>query len=96
MTTQEKIDSEQLTILDFYATWCGPCVAMTPTINELIKEETDVYIEKIDVDKNATLTQKYGIRSMPTLVYIKNGEVLAKETGKKTKNQILDNIKLYK
>jgi thioredoxin len=69
-------------VVDFWATWCGPCKMIAPIIDELITEyEGKVTIGKCDVDENSELPAKYGIRNIPTILFIKNGEVVDKQVG---------------
>ena len=78
----EVIQSNKLAVIDFWATWCGPCVALTPTIEALATEyEGRVNIGKVNVDNNPQLTMQFGIRNIPTLLFIKNGELAGKHVG---------------
>jgi thioredoxin 1 len=83
-------------VLDFYAEWCGPCRAMSPAINSLMEEHnregSDVEISKVDVDKNPELTEKYNIRSIPTLVFLKDDEEFDRKSGAQPKDKIVDKI----
>ena len=78
----EMINSNPLILVDFYATWCGPCKAMTPILQNL-KEEIgdDLLIVKIDTDKYQQLSAQYQIRSVPTLMLYKNGKQVWKQAG---------------
>ncbi len=72
---KEVLNEEKTVFIDFYATWCKPCKIMTPTIEEIAKEYTDIKFVKIDIDKNEELAIKYNIMSIPTMIIMKNGEV---------------------
>jgi thioredoxin 1 len=76
------INGEQLTLVDFYATWCGPCKMMHPVLTQLKDELGDsIRIIKIDVDKNESLSMNYRIQSVPTLMLFRKGEVLWRQSG---------------
>ena len=88
---QEKVlDSDKPVLIDFFATWCGPCKMMAPVMDEVAAEQAgqvDVY--KIDIDENPDIAQKYGIMSIPTFIVFKNGEPAAQTLGARPKEQIL-------
>ena len=76
------INSEQLTLVDFFATWCGPCKMMHPVLEQLKDELGDsIRIIKIDVDKNESLSMTHRIQSVPTLMLFRKGEVLWRQSG---------------
>ena len=78
----EVMQSNKLAVIDFWATWCGPCVALTPTIEALATEyEGRVNIGKVNVDENPELSVKYGITSIPCILFIKDGKVVDKQIG---------------
>ncbi len=77
-------------LIDFYADWCGPCRMLSPIIEEVKKEVTDVLVMKINVDEFPELAAKYGVRSIPTLVYIKDGAVNNQMIGVKPKKDIIN------
>lgn len=81
-------------VVDFWATWCGPCKKIAPDIEALAKEyEGQVTIGKCNVDLNDGLTSKYGVRNIPTVLFIKNGEVVDKQVGAAPKSAFEDKIK---
>lgn len=80
-------------VIDFSATWCGPCKKIAPIIEELASEyDGRVIIGKCDVDDNDELTSKYGIRNVPTVLFIKNGEVVDKNVGAAPKSDFVAKI----
>jgi thioredoxin 1 len=93
---QEVIDLKGLTIIDFWAQWCGPCRILGPIIDTLATENTDINIYKIDVDGSPESCAKYGIRSIPTVLFLKDGEVVDKFTGAKSKEFIQEKIDTLK
>lgn len=76
------INGNQLTLVDFFATWCGPCKQMHPVLEQLkASEGENLRIIKLDVDKNEALTSAYRIQSVPTLMLFRNGELLWRQSG---------------
>ena len=98
---QELIDRDQLTLVDFFATWCGPCQMLAPVLEEVKKElQDDISIIKIDVDKNTALTTQYStqyqMRGVPTLMLFRKGKLLWKQSGYMDKQTLLGHIDRYK
>ena len=89
----EMINGEQLTLVDFFATWCGPCKMMHPIL-EQPKEKMgdDIRILKVDVDKNEALSMQYRIQSVPTLMLFKKGEMLWRQSGAMSLNDLMQKI----
>lgn len=78
----EVLTSDKLTVIDFWAEWCGPCRAIGPVIEELSKDYAGkVNIGKVNVDQNPQLSVNYGITSIPAILFIKNGQVVDKQVG---------------
>ena len=87
------LKSEKLVIVDFWAEWCGPCKAITPILDEISNEFGDkVLIGKVNVDEVKEVPVKYGIRSIPTLLFFSNGEITRQEVGLQSKQTLVDNI----
>ncbi len=86
---QEVLQSSQTVLVDFYADWCGPCKMMSPVIDEIAKERTDIKVGKLNIDEEMEVAQKYGVMSIPTFIVFKNGEAVQKDMGAKPKNAVL-------
>ena len=82
-------NSDKPVLLDFYADWCGPCRMVAPIIEEIANENPQYVIAKINVDDEPALAQQFGIVSIPTLIVMKNGEVVHQVAGARPKPQIL-------
>ena len=89
----ELLEAGTPVVIDFSATWCGPCKKISPIIDELADEyEGKVVIGKCDVDDNDELTSRFGIRNVPTVLFIKNGEVVDKHVGAAPKGEFVSKI----
>ena len=84
------LDSEKPVLVDFFATWCGPCKMMAPVIDEIAAEKAgEVAVYKIDIDENMEIAQRYGVMSIPTFIVFKGGEPAARTLGGQPKENIL-------
>ena len=82
-------NSEKTVLLDFYADWCGPCRMVSPIVEEIAEENPQYFVGKINVDEEPQLAAEFEVASIPTLVVIKNGEIVNQSVGAKPKAQIL-------
>lgn len=90
----ELLGSNKVVVADFWATWCGPCKAMGPSIDELSEQyEGQALIGKVDVEENNDLAEKYAIRSVPTIIFFKDGEMVDKMVGLQSKAVLESKIK---
>lgn len=85
----EVLRSDKPVLLDFFADWCGPCRMVSPVLEEIARERSDVKIAKINVDKESDLAGRFGVMSIPTLMVMKNARVVNQSVGAKSKAQIL-------
>ena len=93
MNFEEIKASEKPVLLDFYADWCGPCKMVSPVIDQIADENPEYVVGKVNVDSENELASEFGVFSIPTLVVMKNGEVVNKVTGARPKAQILALLK---
>ena len=88
--------AKKIELIDFHAEWCGPCKVMNPIINSLMeeynKDGSDVEIKKSDIDEETDLVEEYGIRSIPTLVFLKDGEEAGRLVGVQSKDALTNKI----
>lgn len=83
-----KGQSERKVLLDFWASWCGPCRMVAPIVAEIAEEHPEIIVGKVNVDEELELAQAYGIVSIPTLIVLKNGQVAAKAIGYMPKKDV--------
>lgn len=86
---QEVLRTEGTVLVDFWASWCGPCMALAPVVDEVAGEQTAVTVGKVNVDDEPELARQYRIMSIPTLMLFKNGEPVRREVGGKSKGELL-------
>lgn len=85
----EVLNSDRPVLLDFFASWCGPCRMVGPILDEIAQEREDIKVCKVDIDEQPELASRYRIMSVPTLMVLKDGQVVDQSIGAKPKHQIL-------
>ena len=86
---EEVIRSEKPVLLDFWASWCGPCRMVSPIVDEIAEEREDIKVGKVNVDEESELAARFRVMSIPTLVVMKDGEIVNQSVGARPKAQIL-------
>lgn len=89
---QEVLHSDKPVLLDFWASWCGPCRMVSPVVDEIAGERSDILVGKVNVDEEPALASAFNITSIPTLVVLRGGEVVNRATGARPKSSILSLI----
>ena len=92
----EILKSNEITVIDFWAPWCGPCKMLGPIIEDIATSNSDVSVGKLNVDDNGQTAVKYGVRGIPTIIFFKNGEQVDKNVGLLTKAQLQERINALK
>jgi len=95
--TKEVEENDGLSMVDFWATWCGPCRIVAPVVEELAEEyhEKGLKVGKLDVDSSPSISAKYGIRSIPSILFFKNGEVVDKVIGAVPRQHLEEKIQQH-
>ena len=89
----EIVKADKPVLVDFWASWCGPCRMLSPTIDEIAEEHPEIKVCKINIDDEAELAIRHGVMSVPTLMIFKNGEIAQSAVGVRPKDEILDLLK---
>jgi len=90
------LNENEITVVDFWADWCGPCKMLIPIIDNLSEKNNDVSIGKVNIDDVSSLATKYGIRNIPTLLFFKNGQVVDKAIGVQSEVMLQNKINSLK
>lgn len=90
---EEVLNSKEPVLVDFWATWCGPCQAMGPIVEELAQELTDVKVGKVNIDEQMALAREYKVLSIPTFLVFKDGKVAERTLGLQEKSELEELIK---
>ena len=86
---EEVMESQKTVLVDFWASWCGPCRILSPVIDEIAQERPDLKVVKVNIDEEPELAERFSVMTIPTLFVIKNGEVVNQSSGARPKQQVL-------
>jgi thioredoxin 1 len=94
---EQAIKSDKVVMIDFWAEWCGPCRMVSPIVEELANDYAgkDAVIGKVNVDENPDISMRFGIRNIPTILFLKNGEVVDKQVGAVPKHVLEEKLKSH-
>ena len=87
---KEVLNSDRKVLLDFWASWCGPCRMISPVLEEIAAERPDIKVAKVNVDEEPELARQFGVMSIPMLVVMEHGQILNKSLGAKPKEAVLN------
>lgn len=90
---QEVLKSDKTVLVDFWASWCGPCRMLSPIVDEIAEERADIKVCKVNVDEQQELAAAFNVMSIPTLVVVKGGKVVSQSAGYRSKDAVLDLLK---
>ena len=93
-TFSDAVAGNELTVVDFWATWCGPCRMLSPVLEE-IEKESGLNLCKVNIDEQPELANRYGIEVIPTLLFFRNGKEIGRESGFRPKPMMLETIEKY-
>ena len=91
----EVLEAERVTLVDFFATWCGPCQMLAPVLEKISNSRANFDRAKIDIDQLPDLAVEYGVEVVPTMVIFKNGKVMNKFEGFKSESEIVEEVSKY-
>lgn len=89
----EDTIKENVVLVDFFATWCGPCKMLSPVLEQVAQEVSDVSIAKLDIDESLDVAKQFGVMSVPTMIIFKDGKEVDRIVGLRQKNQIIEALK---